>query len=82
MSSGQDAIRRTIEAAWATAPATRRATITVERVRSLGPDIAVLDAVARFNEGEPTQDRGTSVVVRRNGVWRTLVLRVLPAAKP
>ena len=80
-SSGQDAIRRTLEAAWANAPAARRATITVEKIRSLGSDIAVVDASARFSEGEPTQDRGTSVVVRRDGAWRTLVLRVLPAVK-
>jgi uncharacterized protein (TIGR02246 family) len=80
-SSGQDAIRRTIEAAWANAPATRRATITVDKIRSLGSDIAVVDASARFSEGEPTLGRSTSVVVRRDGAWRTLVLRVLPAAK-
>src|SRR5262245_15077182 len=79
--SGQDAIRRKIEAAWANAPATRRATITVDKIRSRGSDIAVVDASARFSEGEPAQDRGTAVVVRRDGAWRTLVLRVLPAVK-
>ncbi len=81
ISSGQDAIRRTIEAGWANAPSTRRASITVERVRFLGGDIAVVDSAARFSEGEPAQDRGTSVVVRRDGAWRTLALRVLPAPK-
>ena len=81
ISSGPEAIRRTLEKGWAGAPSTRRATITVEKVRFLTADIAVVDAVARFSEGEPKQDRGTSVVVRRNGVWKTLVLRVLPAAK-
>src|SRR5262245_22985046 len=79
--SGQDAIRRSLEAEWTNAPATRRVTITIEKIRSLGSDIAVVDDTARFSEGEPTQGRGTSVVVRRDGVWRTLVLRVLPAVK-
>jgi uncharacterized protein (TIGR02246 family) len=78
--SGQDAILRTIEAAWTNAPPARRATITVEQVRFPAPDVAVVDAVARFTEGEPTQDRATSVLVRRDGAWRNLILRVLPAA--
>jgi uncharacterized protein (TIGR02246 family) len=79
--SGQDAIRRALEAAWANAPATRRIAITVEKIRSLGPDIAVVDDTARFSEGGPAPNRGTEVVVRRDGAWRTLVLRVFPAAK-
>jgi uncharacterized protein (TIGR02246 family) len=80
-SSGHDAIRRTMEAAWAGAPSARRASITVDKVRFLNEDIALVDAVARFSEGDPAEDRGTSVVVRRDGAWRTLALRILPAPK-
>jgi uncharacterized protein (TIGR02246 family) len=81
ISSGTDAIRRTFETGWAGAPSARRASISVERIRFLGADIAVLDATARFSEGDPKQDRATSVVVRRNGAWKTVVLRIYLAAK-
>jgi uncharacterized protein (TIGR02246 family) len=81
LASGHEAIQRTIATAWTDAPATRRATISVDRIRFVGPDAAVVDATARFSEGEPAQDRGTSVVVRGDSGWRTLVLRILPAPR-
>jgi uncharacterized protein (TIGR02246 family) len=82
LTSGREAIRRSIQAAWTDAPPTRRASITVNNIRFLSSDIALVEAAARFSAGEPAQDRGTSVVVRRDGVWRTLALRVLPVAAP
>jgi len=79
-STGPEAIRRTFETGWADAPADRQISITVDSIRFLTADIAVVDMSARFSAGEPTQDRATSIVVRRDGAWRTATLRVLPAA--
>ena len=79
--SGHDAIRRTFETGWADAPANRQITITVGSIRFLSDDIAVVDNRARFSAGEPTQDRATAVMVRRDGGWRIAALRILPAAK-
>lgn len=78
-SSGQDAIGRAIEAAWSTAPSARQITITVDGIRFLNSDIAIADTTARFSEGEPTEDRGTWVMVRRDGTWRVAALRVQAA---
>lgn len=80
-STGAEAIRQAIEAAWANAPAERRITITVENIRFLSADIAVVDTAARFSAGDPAQDRATSAMVRRDGEWRTAALRVFPAAR-
>jgi hypothetical protein len=46
-----------------------------------GASVAIADTTARFSEGEPTQDRGTWVMVRNNGAWRVAALRVLPAER-
>jgi uncharacterized protein (TIGR02246 family) len=78
--SGPAAIRETSEAGWSGAPAARQITFTVEGIRFLGHDVAVVDATARFNAGEPTTTRPTYVLVRRNGHWLIAATRVLPAA--
>jgi uncharacterized protein (TIGR02246 family) len=80
--SGPDAIRRSAEAAWAAAPSARRLRITVDAIRFLTPDVAIADTIARFSAGEPAEDRGTWVMVRRDGVWRVGAFRVQPAERP
>jgi uncharacterized protein (TIGR02246 family) len=80
--SGRDAIRRSAEAAWATAPSARRLSMTVDAIRFLDSDVAIADTTARFSAGEPREDRGTWVVVRRDGRWLVGAFRVQPAEQP
>jgi uncharacterized protein (TIGR02246 family) len=79
---GQDAIRRAAEAGSifpTDRTSTNRISLTVDRIRSLSPDVAIADGTARFSAGEPTQTRPTYIMVRRDGAWRIAALRVLPA---
>ena len=77
---GPDAIRKSAEERFSTWPATQRFTLTVRKIRVLSPDIAIVDTLATFSEGEMRSNRGTSVLVRQNGKWLTVALRVYPAA--
>ncbi len=78
-SSGHEAIRRATETDWAKMPSTRQISLTVDSIRFLSSDVAIAECTARLSEGEPSQDRGTWVMVRRDGTWRVAALRVLPA---
>ena len=51
-------------------------------IRPLTPESAIVDTVARFNEGAVRDNRGTSVFVRRDGKWLVSALRVFPAQRP
>jgi len=79
--SGRDAIGRSSAAAWSGVPADRRISISIDAIRHPGPDIAIAECTARFSAGEPTQDRGTWVMVRRQGAWWVAALRVMPAER-
>ena len=78
---GRAAIVAAARRDWAAGPPNRRMSLTVTGIRFLSPDIAIVNAWARFNEG-PSEDRGTWVAVRQPGGWLIGALRVLPAARP
>ena len=79
--SGRDAIRRSSAAMWSGVPRERRISISVDAIRHLGPDTAIAECTARFSAGEPTQDRATWVMVRREGAWWVAALRVMPVER-
>jgi uncharacterized protein (TIGR02246 family) len=80
--AGREAIRRLLDADFSTTPSTMRIRLVVTSVRSLTRETAIVETVARFNEGAVRENRGTSVFVRRDGQWLVSALRVLPAPKP
>jgi uncharacterized protein (TIGR02246 family) len=79
--AGRAAIEAAAAKDWAAAP-NERATITPTEIRFVGPDIAIVNTVARFAGGAITsEDRGTWVLHRESGRWLISGLRVMPAAK-
>jgi uncharacterized protein (TIGR02246 family) len=80
--AGREAIRRRLSEDLATTPPTMRISLTVTGIRPLTPESAIVDTVARFNEGAVRENRGTSVFVRRDGRWLVSALRVFPAQRP
>ena len=79
---GREAIQASSAQNWAATPG-RRATITPTSIRFVGPDIAIVNTLARFTVGATTtEDRGTWVLHREGGAWLVTALRVLPAARP
>lgn len=79
-SIGRDAIRAGAQRDLAAWPTARRFTLEVTGVRMLTPDIAIVETVATFSEGPVRSNRGTHIVVRRDGKWFTTALRVYPGA--
>lgn len=77
---GRDAIRAAAQRDLLAWPPARRFALDVTRVRMLTPDIAIVDTSATFSEGPVRSNRGTHVVVRREGKWFTTALRVYPSA--
>jgi uncharacterized protein (TIGR02246 family) len=75
--SGRDAIARSEEAYWSTAPATRHITMTVESIRFLTPDVALAE-ITLVSPGE-LREIGTAVMVRRDTGWLTAAVRILGA---
>jgi uncharacterized protein (TIGR02246 family) len=77
---GRDAIAREHEgiSKW---PSTKRFSLEVTNIRFLGSDLALVETVGRFSEGEMTSNRGTILVTRRDGKWWWTALRVYPAEK-
>ncbi|SRR6266487_142454 len=80
--AGRDALRTSLETSMSTASPTMRITLTVTNVRFPGRDVAIADTIARFNEGDVRENRGTSVLVRQDGRWLVVALRVFPARRP
>lgn len=78
---GREAIRRSIETTLSASSPTMRININVTNIRFLNPDIAIVETVATFNEGDVRENRGTSVMVRESGKWLTAALRVFAAEK-
>lgn len=79
---GREAIRQAQEARQAQRSPTMRFTLEVTGIRFLGPDIAIVETVARFSEGPIRANRGTWVSVRQSGMWLIAALRVYPAERP
>ncbi len=77
--AGREAIRAATQRELASWPSTRRFALEVTGVRMLTPDIAIVETTATFSEGPVSSNRGTSVVVRRDGKWLTAALRVYPS---
>ena len=77
--AGQNAIRDWLHAAWSTAPPDRQGTLTVDSLRFLSSDVAIVESTARWTAGEPLQDRATWIMVRRDGTWLIAAVRILPA---
>jgi hypothetical protein len=66
----------------------RKIQLTVSSIRSLTPDVAVINTVATTggtdSQGQalaPTSDRGTWIVVQRNNLWLMAALRVYSAKR-
>ena len=78
---GREAMRRSDAADLAKWPPTMRFALTVTSIRFLGQDVAIVETVARFNEGAVRENRGTSVIVRQSGRWLISALRVYPAQR-
>jgi len=75
---GPDAISAMMAAAWAQVPAERQISVTIDSIRFLTDDVAVVDASADFTT-EPLHDRGTTILVRGDTGWQVAVFRVYPA---
>jgi uncharacterized protein (TIGR02246 family) len=76
----RDSIRKAHEmiTSW---PSTKRFSLEVTNIRFLGSDLALVETVAHFSEGEMTSNRGTILARRRNGKWFWTALRVYPAER-
>jgi uncharacterized protein (TIGR02246 family) len=80
--AGREAMRARLREDFAASPPTMRISLTVTGIRPLTPESAIVDTVARFNEGGVRENRGSSVFVRRDGKWLVSALRVFPAQRP
>jgi uncharacterized protein (TIGR02246 family) len=79
---GRAAIGQLIKEALATTPATSQNTFTIESIRFVAPDVAVVETTLHFSEGPLRAERGTLVMVRQDGTWPIAAARVLPAQLP
>jgi uncharacterized protein (TIGR02246 family) len=77
---GRDSIEKATQALsrW---PSTRRFSLEITSIRFLGSDIALVETLAHFSEGEMTSNRGTALMTRRDGKWFWEALRVYPAQR-
>lgn len=78
---GRDAIAKAHQDAISSWPRTRRFSLEVTNIRFLGSDLALVETLARFSEGEMTSNRGTILMARRDGKWSWEALRVYPAER-
>ncbi len=78
---GRDAIGKDLNKAIAGWPSSRRFSLEVTNIRFLGSDLALVETLARFSEGEMTSNRGTALMARRDGKWFWEALRVYPAQR-
>ena len=79
---GRDSIAKGHNEAIGSWPSTRRFSLEVTNIRFLGSDLALVETLARFSEGEMTSNRGTILMGRRDGKWLWEALRVYPAQRP
>jgi len=78
---GPDTIAKTHRETLASWPPTRTFSLEVTNIRFLGPDLALIETIGRFSEGEMRSNRGTILVTRRDGHWQWTALRVYPAER-
>jgi uncharacterized protein (TIGR02246 family) len=78
---GRDSIAKVTNDGISKWPSTRRFSLEVTNIRFLGSDLALVETLARFSEGEMTSNRGTALMARRNGKWLWEALRVYPAQR-
>ena len=78
---GPDTIVKTHRETLASWPPTRKFSLEVTNIRFLGPDLALIDTIGRFSEGDMRSNRGTILVTRRDGRWLWTALRVYPAER-
>jgi len=78
---GRDSIAASANREFNTASQSQRINIVVSNIRFLTPDIAIVETVATFTEGEVRENRGTSVLVREGGTWLQAALRVFAAQR-
>jgi len=78
---GRDSIAKDLKDAMASWPSSRRFSLEVTKIRLLGSDLALVETLARFSEGEMTSNRGTALMARRDGKWFWEALRVYPAKR-
>jgi uncharacterized protein (TIGR02246 family) len=76
---GRDAISKSHSDGIAEWPATRKFSLEVSNIRFLGPELALIETIGRFSEGEMRSNRGTIVAARHDGHWQWAALRVYPA---
>ena len=76
---GRAAIRQMIKEALATTPATSQNTFTIETIRFVAQDVAIVETTLHFSEGPLREERGTLVMLRQDGTWPIAAARVLPA---
>lgn len=76
---GRDSIAKVHTESLASWPPTRKFSLEVTNIRFLGSELALIDAIGRFSEGEMRSNRGTILVTRRDGHWLWAALRVYPA---
>ena len=78
---GRDSIAKGHNEAIGSWPSTRRFSLEVTNIRFLRSDLALVETLGRFSEGEMTSDRGTILMARRDGKWLWDALRVYPAQR-
>ena len=76
---GRDSIAEAHSETLASWPAARKFSLEVKHIRFLGPELALIETLAGFSEGEMRSNRGTILVERRDGDWQWVALRVYPA---
>ena len=76
---GREAIQAALEPRFAERSSTWRIAIRIENLRFIRPDVAVVDTIATFNEGEVRSNRGTTLLVREQDGWRIAMHRVFAA---
>ena len=76
---GRDAIAKLHAETLASWPPTRKFSLEVTNIRFVGPELALIEAIGRFSEGDVRSNRGTILVTRRDGRWQWAALRIYPA---
>lgn len=76
--SGPTAARELMEEGWSNVPSDVRAELTVESIRFVTSDVAVVNIDGVFTGSRPSVDRATAIFVRRDGGWQVGALRVIP----
>ncbi len=77
VSGGREALRSAMEKRWASAPATRVTRLSIDEIRFLVEDVAIVDVTASFSDGR-AETRPVYVLVRRGGGWLVAATRVVP----